>query len=149
VAQQVLLPETVRPLGLRAVEQALLCLGAAQFQVVQRVLVGFEADHLHDSGAAFGFFGGGKTCGLAIAPLRCERDLLQTGEQKGIEVSGLFDQSEVAVSTIFAIEVDRCVVSSFRAGKETENCTILTCSLRYETGGQSSRFGGWEKPCLP
>ena len=53
VAQQVLLLEAVRALRLGSVEQSLLRVGAAGLQIVERVLVGFEADDLAMRGCEY------------------------------------------------------------------------------------------------
>src|SRR5690606_19943316 len=120
VAQQVLLPETVRPLGLRAVEQALLCLGAAQFQVVQRVLVGFEADHLHDPRAALGLLSGGEPLGLTVLPLGGVRDLLLARKENCVEMLSLFNKDVFSVSSIFAVQAAYCVTSGSGTRKEVK-----------------------------
>src|SRR5690606_5036565 len=113
--------EAVRPLGLRAVEQALLRLGATQFQVVQGVLVGFEADHFHDPRAALGLLSGGEPLGLTVLPLGGERDFLQAWEKDGIKVVALFNEDELAPTTVFAVEADYSMSSSSRACEEVKD----------------------------
>ncbi|GIX36489.1 MAG: hypothetical protein KatS3mg126_2268 [Lysobacteraceae bacterium] len=123
VAQDVLLLEPVRPLRLGQVQQALLRLGALQLQVVEGVLVGFEAHHLEDTRTALGLLGGGQTLGLAVLPLRGEGDLLQARQQHRVEVVALLDEDELAPAAVLAVEVDDRVAGGARAGeivKETE-----------------------------
>ena len=127
VAEHVLLLEAVRALRLGGVEQGLLRVGAAGLQVVERVLVGFEADDLDDARAALGFLGRGEALGLAVLPLRREGDLLDARQQHRVEVVAHLDEDELAPPAVLAVQVDDGVAGGARASEEVETQSRRPC----------------------
>ena len=79
VLQQVLFAELARPLGLTMIEQALLRRRSFDFQVVERVFVGFKTNDFEQPRPALRFFRGRQAFGFAVFPIRRERHLLQAG----------------------------------------------------------------------
>ena len=76
VTQDVLLPEAVRALRFGSLEQLFLLVRATGLQIVEGVFVGLKTDNLDDTRAMPGLIRCRKTLGLAVVPLRSERNLL-------------------------------------------------------------------------
>ena len=103
----------------------LLRVGAANFKVVERVLVGFEADDLDDARAALGLFGCGEALGLAVLPLGREGDLLDARQQHRVEVVAHLDENELTPSAVFSVQVDTGVAGGAGTGEIIENGSII------------------------
>ena len=76
----------------------MLLLSATGLQVVERVFVGFETDDFDDTWAALRFLALGEALGLAVLPLRCERDLLDAWQKHRVEVVAHLNEDELALA---------------------------------------------------
>src|SRR5579875_84516 len=100
-------------------EKPLLDLGAPELQVVERVLVGLEADVLeHVADALAGD-------GLAILPVLGIDNLLDAGHQHRIEVLAHLDQDVLPLAAVLAVQVDDRVRCRARTGEEVEDKGIV------------------------
>ena len=64
----------------------MLFLGAAGLQVVERVFIRFEADHLDNARAALGFFGRGEALRCTALPFGAKDCLLDARNKDAIKV---------------------------------------------------------------
>ena len=109
------------PCASASVEQQLLLRRCGELQVVERVLVGFEAHHLHDARTALGFLGRGEALGLAVLPLGREGDLLQARQEHRVEVVAHLDEDELALAAVLAVQVDDGVAGGAGASEVVEH----------------------------
>ncbi len=101
--------------------ERLLAGSVVKLNVVQRVLVGLQADDLDDARPALRFLCRGHALRLAVLPFGAEGDLFDARQEHGVEVVGHIHQDELAPPTILAVQVDDGVAGGAGAGEEVEN----------------------------
>ena len=126
-----MLPETARALRLGGVEQRLLLVRTAGLKVVESVLIGFEADDLHDARTALAFLRCRKALGLAVLPFRRKGDLLDARQKHRVEVVAHLDEDELAPAAVLTVEIDDGVAGGAGTGEEVEHLSIR---LARQTG---------------
>jgi len=113
-------------------DHRLLPRGVIEGDVIERVLVRLETDHLDDPRAALRFLRGRHALGLAVLPFRCKRHLLDARKENGVEVASHLDKGKLATSAIFAVQVDHSVSCGARAREEIHDSRILLRADRHK-----------------
>ena len=102
-------------------------------QVVERVLVGFQADVFEAVGYA-----GMTRCGFAVFPAFGIDHLGDAGLENGVKIIAHFDEDVFALAVIFSVQVDDRVTRSAGAGEVVENYAVS--GIRYEKNASDKLY---------
>ena len=106
-----------------------------QLEIVQGVLVGFEAEVFEGMGNA-GFRGGG----LAVFPIGGVNDFLEAGFEDRVKVVAHFDEDVFAANSHLSLVIQKSVARGSRPRKIVQNGKLISTSLAEKPPYQFSRL---------